>query len=168
LISKIEPLLATVTAVNEQLAKVQREKALQAIDEKIIEVQSKLAAVSASPDLSNKALLNLQDLKKQISNQVSIAQILYLQTQAGEAMDEAFTLIEVSQVIPVPPGGGSKPQGPGQTSVPPPVKTTHVIRAAELSSKTYLETEADVDTYIEKLKAALLEAVRSGQIARVQ
>ena len=168
LISKIEPLLATVTAVNEQLAKVQREKALQAIDEKIIEVQSKLAAVSASPDLSNKALLNLQDLKKQISNQVSIAQILYLQAQAGEAMDEAFTLIEVSQAIPVPPGGGSKPQGPDQTSVPPPVKTTHVIRAAELSSKTYLETEADVDTYIEKLKAALLEAVRSGQIARIQ
>ena len=168
LISKIEPLLATVTAVNEQLAKVQREKVLQAVDEKIIEVQSKLAAVSASPDLSNKALLNLQDLKKQISNQVSIAQILYLQTQAGEAMDEAFTLIEVSQVLPVPPGGGFKPQGPGQTSVPPPVKTTHVIRAAELSSKTYLETEADVDTYIEKLKAALLEAVRSGQIARIQ
>jgi hypothetical protein len=168
LISKIEPLLATVTAVNEQLAKVQREKVLQAINEKITEVQSKLAAVSASPDLSNKALLNLQDLKKQISNQVSIAQILYLQTQAGEAMDEAFTLIEVSQVIPVPPGGGSNPQGPGQTSVPPPVKTTHVIRAAELSSKTYLETEADVDTYIEKLKAALLEAVRSGQIARIQ
>jgi len=168
LISKIEPLLATVTAVNEQLAKVQREKVLQAINEKITEVQSKLAAVSASPDLSNKALLNLQDLKKQISNQVSIAQILYLQTQAGEAMDEAFTLIEISQVIPVPPGGGSNPQEPGQTSVPPPVKTTHVIRAAELSSKTYLETEADVDTYIEKLKAALLEAVRSGQIARIQ
>ena len=169
LISKIEPLLASITSANEQLAKVQREKALQAIEEKIIEVQSKLAVVSASPDLSNKALLNLQDLKKQISNQVSIAQILYLQAQAGEAMDEAFALIEVSQAIPVPPGGGSKPQGPGQTSVPPPpVKTTHVIRAAELSSKTYLETEADVDVYIEKLKAALLEAVRSGQIARIQ
>ena len=168
MISKIEPLLSTVTTVNEQLAKVQREKALQIIDEKIIEVQSRLTEVNASPDLSNKALLGLQGLKKQLASQTSIAQILYLQTQAGEAMDEAFTLIEVSQVIPVPLGGGSKPQGPGQTSVPPPVKTTHVIRAAEFSSKTYLETEADVDVYVEKLKAALLEAVRSGQIARIQ
>jgi len=167
LISKIEPLLATVATVNEQLAKVQREKALQAIDEKIIEVQSKLAVVSASPDLSNKALLNLQDLKKQISNQVSIAQILYLQTQAGEAMDEAFTLIEIAVAIPKTPGGGSDQSGPG-ASVPPPVKTTYVISAAELSTKTYLETEADVNTYVEKLKAALLEAVRSGQIARIQ
>jgi hypothetical protein len=168
LISKVEPLLATVATVNEQLAKVQREKALQAIDEKIIEVQSKLTAVSATPELSNKALLNIQDLKKQLATQTSIAQILYLQTQAGEAMDEAFTLIEATLVMPVPPGGGSKPQGPGQTSLPTPVKTMRVIRAAELSSKTYLETEADVDAYVEKLKAALLEAVRTGQIARIQ
>jgi len=167
LISKIEPLLATVAIVNEQLAKVQREKALQAVDEKIIEVQSKLVAVSASPDLSNKALLNLQDLKKQISNQVSIAQILYLQTQAGEAMDEAFTLIEIAVALPKTPGGGSEQSGPG-ASVSPPVKTTYVIRAAELSSKTYLETEADVDVYVEKLKAALLETIRSGRIARIQ
>lgn len=167
LISKIEPLLATVSTVNEQLAKVLREKALQAIDEKIIEVQSKLTAVSATPELSNKALLNIQDLKKQLATQTSIAQILYLQTQAGEAMDEAFTLIEIATAKPSLPGGGSESSGTG-SSVQPPVKTTHVIRAADLSSKTYLETEADVDAYIEKLKAALLEAVRSGQIARIQ
>jgi hypothetical protein len=167
LINKIEPLLATVATVNEQLAKVQREKAVQAIDEKIIEVQSKLAAVSATPELSNKALLNLQDLKKQLAIQTSIAQIFYLQTQAGEAMDEAFTLIEITIAKPSSTGGGSDSSGPG-VSGPPPVKTTHVIRAADLSSKTYLETEADVDAYVEKLKTALLEAVRSGQIARIQ
>jgi hypothetical protein len=47
-------------------------------------------------------------------------------------------------------------------------KTTRVIRAAELSSKTYLETEADVDAYMAKLKDALLAAVRDGQLARIQ
>lgn len=51
---------------------------------------------------------------------------------------------------------------------PPPAKTTKVIRAAELSSKTYLETEADVDAYVAKLKTALLAAVHAGQIARIQ
>jgi hypothetical protein len=167
LINKIEPLLATVLTINEQLAKVLREKALQAIDEKIIEVQSKLTAVSATPELSNKALLNIQDLKKQLATQTSIAQILYLQTQAGEAMDEAFTLIEITTAKPSLPGGGSESSGTGSI-VQPPVKTTYVIRAADLSNKTYLETEADVDAYVEKLKTALLEAVRSGQIARIQ
>lgn len=49
-----------------------------------------------------------------------------------------------------------------------PAKTTKVIRAAELSSKIYLETEAGVDVYVNKLKEALLSAVRAGHIARVQ
>jgi len=57
----------------------------------------------------------------------------------------------------------------GSANVPQPSpKTTKVIRAAELSSKTYLETEADVDAYISKLKDELLAAVRAGQIARIQ
>jgi hypothetical protein len=49
-----------------------------------------------------------------------------------------------------------------------PAKTTKVVKASEFSTKTYLETEADVDAYISKLKEELLAAVRSGQIARIQ
>ena len=88
-------------------------------------------------------------------------------------MDEAITLIEAA-AAPKPthvadPGNTKKPMQTGSPNVPPaPVKTTKVIRAAELSSKTYLETEADVDTYIGKLKDELLAAVRAGQIARIQ
>jgi hypothetical protein len=43
-----------------------------------------------------------------------------------------------------------------------------VVRASELTSKTYFETEADVDAFIETLKAELLAAVRAGHIARIQ
>jgi hypothetical protein len=48
------------------------------------------------------------------------------------------------------------------------VKTTRVIRVADFSSKTYLETEADVDACVAKLKAELMAAIRSGQLARLQ
>jgi hypothetical protein len=47
-------------------------------------------------------------------------------------------------------------------------KTTRVIRVADFSSKTYLETEADVDACVAKLKAELMAAIRSGQLARLQ
>lgn len=43
-----------------------------------------------------------------------------------------------------------------------------MIRAAELSSKTYLETEAEVDAFVGKLRAEPLAAMHSGQMARVQ
>ena len=173
MVNRIEPLLATVTSVNEQLAQEKRDRALISIDEKLAEIQVKLSSVSANPDLSNKALRTLQDLKVRITSQTSIAQILYLQGQGGDAMDEAITMIEAAVAVKQPhvsePGSTSKPTSTDTSDLPQvPAKTTKVIKASEFSTKTYLETEADVDAYISKLKEELLEAVRSGQIARIQ
>uniref|UniRef100_UPI004047A6D3 BREX system P-loop protein BrxC n=1 Tax=Mariniflexile sp. TaxID=1979402 RepID=UPI004047A6D3 len=173
LVNRIEPLLATVAGVNEQLAQEKRDRALISIDEKLAEVQAKLLAVAANPDISNQALRLLQELKARIAIQTSIAQIFYLQDQGGAAMDEAFTLIAASVTVKpkvvTAPSATTKPPQPGTTSAPPaPAKTTKVVKASELSTKTYLETEADVDAYISKLKEELLAAVRAGQITRIQ
>ena len=89
LVNRIEPLLASVAVVNEQLGDDKREKALLSIDGKIAEVQTKLGAAGATPDLSNKALRPLQDLKTRIASQISMAQILQLQEAGGDAMDDA-------------------------------------------------------------------------------
>ena len=172
-VNRIEPLLATVGAINEQLAQEKREKALLSIDGKIAEVQAKLNAAAASSDLSNKALRALQDIKARISSQTSIAQILYLQGQGGDAMDDAVGLIESASVKPphqvAMPGDTAKPLQTGQPNVPVAVaKTTRVIRVADFSTKTYLETEADVEACVDKIKAELMAAIRAGQLARLQ
>jgi len=172
-VNRIEPLLSSITAVNEKLAHEKRERALLSIDAKLIEVQAKLEAATATPDLCNKALRPLQDLKSRIASQMSIAQILLLQAAGGDAMDDAIDIIEATAAKRpdhvAMPGSTAKPLQTGQPNVPASiVKTTRVIRAAELSSKTYLETESDVDAYLSKLKDALLTAVRAGQIARIQ
>lgn len=172
-VNRIEPLLASVVAINEQLAHEKRERALLSLDAKLAEVQAKLGTAAATPDLSNKALRPLQDLKARIASQTSIAQIMLLQGAGGDAMDDAINIIEAA-VTKVPdqiamPGNTAKPLQTGQPNVPATIaKTTRVIRAAELSSKTYMETEADVDAYVSKLKDALLSTVRAGQIARIQ
>ena len=173
LVNRIEPLVAAVTTVNEQLAQEKREKALLSIDGKIAEVQEKLSATGASPETCNKALRVLQDLKTRLASQTSIAQILYLQGQGGDAMDDAITLIEAAVAKPAhqvaTPGDTVKPVQLGQPNVPAQAaKTTRVIRGADLSSKTYLETEADVDAYVATLKTELLAAIRAGQLVRMQ
>jgi len=172
-VNRIEPLLAAVGSVNEQLAQAIRERALLSIDAKITEVQAKLESAGAEPDICNKALRPLQDLKTRIAGLTGIAQIMYLQDQGGDAMDAAVTLIEVAAAKPprqaAVPGDTAKALQTGQPHVPPPVaKTTRVIRAVDFSSKTYLETEAEVDAYVSKLKAELLAAIRAGQMARIQ
>lgn len=179
-INRIEPLVAAVTTVNEQLAQEKREKALLSIDSKIAVVQKQLTASAATPELSNKALRPLQDLKARIAGLSSIAQILYLQGQGGDAMDDAIALIEAASVAaataPPPkvasPGDTTQPLQTSPTRPPlapaPAPKTTRVVRAAELASQPYLETEAEVDAYLARLKTELLAVVRAGQKARVQ
>ena len=88
-------------------------------------------------------------------------------------MDDAMALIEAAGAKPVDqsatPGDTVTPLKTGQPNVPPPVaKTTKVIRAAELSSKTYMEIESDVGAYVDKLKAELLAAIRARHIVRIQ
>lgn len=179
-INRIEPLVATVTTVNEQLAQEKREKALLSLDSKLTVVQKHLQSSAATPELSNKALQPLQDLKARVAGLTSIAQILYLQGQGGDAMDEAITLIEAAAAAAVsttklPPvvastGDTAKPVQTGHpnvTAVLPP-KTACVVRAAEFSSQPYLETESEVDAYLARLKTELLAVVRAGHKARVQ
>ena len=115
----------------------------------------------------------LQSLKIRIASQTSIAQILYLQGQGGEAMDEAITLIEAAKPKPTnhvaSPGDTAQPVQTGLPRVPmPTAKTTKVIRAADFSAKSYLETEADVETFVTRLRAELMMTVRAGRMARIQ
>ncbi len=172
-VNRIEPLLASVTSINESLAAQKREAALLSIDSKLAEVQTKLNAVTATPDVCNKALHALQQLKARIASQTSIAQILYLQGQGGDAMDEAITLIEAAAAKPVhhvdSQGNVAQPIHTGQPCVPlPAAKPTKVVRAADFSAKSYLETEADVEAFVTKLRTELLTTVRAGQKARLQ
>jgi hypothetical protein len=98
---------------------------------------------------------------------------LCLQAQGGDAMDGAISLIEAAtakaahQVA--DKGDTAKPVQTGHPNVPPPAtKPTKVIRAADFSAKSYLETEPDVEAFITKLRAELLATVRAGHKARLQ
>lgn len=192
MVSRIEPLLATVAAENERIAHEKRERAMHSVDKKITEVQLKLDAAGADADTSNKALSKLQNLKLVLGTETSIPKILYLQGQGGDLMDAAMDTIQLfvdAKASKVPntnltkPGlqvndttctyGQSTTEGGSQSGQSPPApkpvpKSTKVIRAADYSDKTYLESEEDVETYITQLKAELLAAVRAGQNARIQ
>lgn len=177
-INRIAPLIAAVAAVNDQLAQDKREKALLSINSKIAEVQARLQDTDAAPELSNKALKPLQDIKVRIAGLSSIAQIFYVQgEEGGLAMDEAIALIEAAAaaaaaVALAKAATVTDPTKLGPIAppiLPPPVKkTSRVIRLADVPGKSYLETEDDVEAFVGKLRAELLAAVRAGQMVRMQ
>lgn len=170
-VSQIEPLVTTVDTVNEALAQSKREHALLSIDAKIAEVEKALDAAQASAGLRNSALLKLQELKTKVAGLTSIPMIFYSQERAGDALDAAMSMIESATPKAAPITAAEKGSTTAATRTSGPVvapKPTKAVRAADFSPKTYLETEADVDAYLAKLKAELLAVIQSGGRARLQ
>jgi hypothetical protein len=166
-IPRIDALIKTVETVNEAAAQDKRESALKSIDAKIAEVQKSLDQIQAGADLRNKALHPLQELKTKVSGLTSIPKILYHKEQGGNLLDDAMMAIQAAMAKPVAPPEPGKPAGTPTPAAPQP-KPSKVIRAAELSPSIYLETEAEVEAYVAKLKSELLDTIHSGKRARIQ
>jgi hypothetical protein len=169
-VSQIEPLIATVDAINEALAQGKREHALLSIDAKIAEVEQALDAAHADAPLRNRALLKLQEFKTKLAGLTSIPKIFYLQDQAGDALDIAMGMIDASTPV-VQPARAAE-NGAKDTAIKTPAavapKPSKLLRPAELAGKTYLETEDEVDAYLTRLKGELLKAIQAGQRVRLQ
>lgn len=176
-VNKIEALLVTVDKVNDSLAAERRAKAIEAIDSKITEATQALDAAQAEAALRNTVLKPLQDLKLQLAGLSSIPRILFLQNRAGDLLDEVMDKLAQAEKAKAPPQSGDNGklnQTGEKTHLAPPAppapksRPIKVIRVADLGGKTYLESEAEVDDYLHKLKSALLDVIQSGQKARLQ
>jgi hypothetical protein len=188
-ISRIEPLVATVQSVNDTLAGEKREKALLSIDSKIEEIQQALAQAKAAAELSNKVLQPLQNLKTKVAGLSDIPQIMYLQGQAGDRLDEAMDQISAAvvaaakQATPTGSGGAAaKPlattgstattstanEPPAPTAVGTAPKASQTVHAANVSPSSYLETEEDVNAYLDRLRTKLMAVIQAGQRVRIQ
>jgi hypothetical protein len=179
-VNKIEALLVTVEKVNDGLAAERRTQGIEAIDSKIAEATQALDAAQAEAALRNTVLKPLQDLKLQLAGLSSIPRILFLQNRAGDLLDEVMDKLAQAEKAktpaPTPPTGDhGKPIKTGEkthlappASPPPQSRPIKVVRSADVGGKTYLESEADVEDYLARLKKELMAVVQSGQRARIQ
>ena len=153
MLHEISGLVTAVKTVNDKLVQDARDKAIFAIDKKITQLGKLLDVASASADLRNKALYGLQDPKKQLQNDVSIPNIAYTTGEVEEIYETAVELIENES---------------GGDTAEIPKKIVKIIRPASLSSKTYLETEEDVDEFVNSMKKEIIKAVQDNKRVRIQ
>jgi hypothetical protein len=149
MIKEINDLIEKVKEVNDAAVEKRRESSIKIVEEQIDKVKEALDLFNAEPDVRNKALKPLQDIKKQIQEEDSIPAMSYLVDSAEEELENALDLIE-----------SSKKKKDDKT----PTKPVKYIQPAKVSTKNYLETETDIDEFLDalkkELKSALLENVR--------
>jgi hypothetical protein len=167
----INPLVEQVYKINEALVLEKRQHAQALIDQRIERVQSALIQAHAPDEIRNKALHPLQQCKKRIDSTDSIPQIVSEQVEAENHEVEAEVLINryIESLRQKEP---AKEQEPGATPPKPQLKRTVTISPLEVMvshSKTgFIETEEQVEHYLNQLRDKLLNAINAGDRVRIK
>jgi hypothetical protein len=171
----INPLIEQVQRVNEQLVSEKRQSVQAQIDQRIERVQLALNQANAPDELKNHALHPLQLCKKRIDNTDSIPQIISEQLEAENHEAEAEHLInrhiesqrqkEQNKAAEKSFGeDAKKPQSLAKRTV-----TVSPLEVMVCHSKTgFIETEAEVEQYLNQLREKLLNAVKAGDRVRIK
>ncbi|OEJ64563.1 BREX system P-loop protein BrxC [Magnetovibrio blakemorei] len=161
LISNAEKLIQTVRNVNGQVLDNRRQHAIGKIDAHIEAVKDKIEGSGVSGDVSHTCLSPLQNAKKQIENETSIAQIFMTQNEASDLMYEAFERLDAEiATIEAKKKGDDKP-------IPTPAKIKKVVKPSQMVNH-FLETEEEVDEFVEKLRRTLKDAISNNQRIQIQ
>ncbi len=140
LLKEVEGLIQTVKAANEVLVEEKREQALAKIEEKIALFSDQKASVNYP-----KAVEPFQKLKEKVVQETSIPFISHDLSGLDEMVENGFkALAEVKGKV-------------------DPVKKEKPIKTVKITgrSKGFLETETEVNDFIDALKKEMLEAIKN-------
>ena len=159
-------LIHTSTKINDQLVTDAREPVTRDIQGLIDGVNEELDRIEAEPALRSEATTDLERLL-QVARQekLSIAHISQARTAAEAAFDRALTIIEEAQAPPP-----AKPDDPQPTDPPqqPRVKKRRVVQVKDCMSGSFIETPAEMETFLGKLKGELQEALDANERVQIK
>jgi hypothetical protein len=144
MIKEVDGLIARVDTVNIELLQKRQASAEKEVDTKIDQLKAELDKHNADANYHNEILFPIQQVKKKIQEEYSIPEISYKISETQELFEDAFIEIEEKFAL------------PGVVE-----KKTKTVKPGSFSKKLYLETEADVDEYVDSVKDALLDAVKN-------
>jgi len=194
---KVSTLVETVETINAAILAEKRQHALVRVDEKITQLQAEIAKSGIeSAELSNRLLRPLQLVKADLETETSIANIYMLQTQTADERlhDGVFDLERAIQAeaerqqklqqeqeqaktaeAANSANGFKEGRAPALVPTPKPVATPKaVVEVAvtsvfsKLGNGLYLESQNDIDRFIDALKAELESVVKQDKRIRIR
>jgi Family of unknown function (DUF6079) len=167
MLHEVAGLTHTAKTINDQLIADARGPAVAQIQGLIDEVKKELAKISAPEALRMRAMKELTKLVSTASQTPSIAHIVQAQQTAELAFDHCMTSIEEAQTAPPPqPSTASTPTRPAQPK--PMVKKRRVLEPRSLWSGGFIETRADIDLFLEKLRKELEAALEANERVQIK
>lgn len=183
-IRHIDPLIESVSNINKGLLQKKREHAESRISHRIDFVKQQIKEANAPDDLSNRVLMPLQDSLKRLVKLQGIAEISQEQSDAQFLEEEAIIAINAfigeqqrlqeEQLKPYPKANDVDkpvPQVEDKPVKPVPKKMITVDASSilqKVSSVGIIESEQDVDDYLNALKSELVSLIKSNNKIRIR
>jgi len=159
-IREVAELKYAASTANDALIEAARTPAVAEIEGLIDPIASELAEVAADDGLRSRATDELLRLLSTAQQATSIAHIAQAQQAAGDAFGRAMTVIEAAAL------GANGDEG--LDPVQPVVKKHRVVDARSHWRGGFIETAADVDSFLGSLRAELDAAVEANERVQIK
>ena len=151
LLKEAEGLIRTVSAVNEGLLSARRAQAFATIAGQIAVVSAEALTAGGDESLKAKWLTPLEKMTEQVSTHESLAHIGQAESEAVHMKDDALAQVEhyLMQKAEEGKAGQDKPA----------VKPRKIVSPVTLVKSPYLESQNDVDVFLDDLRRELTDAL---------
>ncbi len=167
ILHEVADLIHTARTINDQLVAEARGPAVTEIQGLLDGIDIELDKASASDALRESARAGLVKVIGIATQTTSIAHIAQARQRAEEAYDRALTIIEQAQALPP-----TRPSKPDESTPTPPakpkVKRRRVVEARRLCSTGFIETSADIEDFLSKLRAELEKALEANERVQIK
>ncbi|MDB4631884.1 BREX system P-loop protein BrxC [bacterium] len=167
MVHEVDPLVTTIQKVNESLVNEQRARSLEVIQAQIESIRQELKATGDDKILSSSCLKPLESLKSQVTGQTSLAHITQAEMDAVNLKDTAITKVGqfiTQQATKKPDQVAEDHPKDGYSDEPAPkFKQPKVIHPKTLTTKTYLESQDDIDEFLTALRKQLEAAINNDE-----
>ena len=150
LVKEAEGLICTVREVNEGLLSERRAQALATISKQTASVSAEVSTAAGDESLKTTCLTPLENLAKQVSTHESLAHIGQAESEAVRLKDEALARVERYL---------ARKAEEGTAEDKPVVRPRRVVSPVKLVRSPYLESQADVDAFLDDLCKELTDAL---------
>lgn len=160
LIKEADGLIATTAAINSALIKEARQRAAEKITGHVSTLSKDIEDSGGDAGLRSACLKPLVSLKSRVQSEDSLAHITQAELEGLKEFDAANVRIEefLRKVAEKSPENDGDPQTPR-----PVVKKKRLIEPVKLLKTTYLETQSDVDSFLEMLRTKLEQAIAQNE-----
>jgi len=149
MLKEVETLIKTVKSGNDELVAEKRKQAVKLIDEKIVRLDSHKNSAGYK-----QAIAPLQEVRTNILQEESIPFISHQLFELESIVENVIKVIDAAQ---------SKTDKTDKTKTKP-LKS---LKAGEVTGNKVLETEDDINRYLESLRVELLKEIKAGNRVRI-